>query len=138
MGSWSRLLTVLIEVSTTDSERVKTKDATRSLVGEERKRSWSFLERILRLGVVNAMLSVAGGAGKGGVSGGGFAGASVCLEARRGVRRGSCLERPVTGCGVSGTAVGMMIAVVTDCDESSITNCSGKTMFGVISINKVP
>jgi len=92
-------------VSDTDSERVKTNETMRSLVGEERNRSWSFFERILRLGVVNVVLSEEDdGGGNGGVSGGGFAGGSVCLEARRGVRRGNCFDRLVTGCGTSGTA----------------------------------
>lgn len=57
-------------VSTIDSASPKTQAVTSLHVGEERNMSWSFLDRILREGVLNVQLEeVSGGVGRAGVSG---------------------------------------------------------------------
>lgn len=92
----------------------------RSLVGEARKRSWSFFDSILRLGLINLIVSNAGGEGNGGVSGAGVAGASCCREARRGVRRGSLFESSVFGCGAAGSVGDIADGMLMVCQRSFV------------------
>jgi hypothetical protein len=62
--------TAELGVSTMDSANPKTQAVMSLHVGEERKMSWSFLDRILREGVLNVQLEeVSGGVGRAGVSG---------------------------------------------------------------------
>lgn len=82
-----------IEVSRTESERVKTKLTIRSCVGEARKRSWSRLERTCLAGLANGNESLAGGCRSAGVGGGGFEGRRSVLGRRRGVSLGSLSDR---------------------------------------------
>ena len=78
-----------IFLSATDSERENTKERMREYVGDERKISWSWEDKIRRVGFWKTRLERFGGGGSFGVSGMGrgfFAGAFL-----RGMRRGSLL-----------------------------------------------
>lgn len=81
--------TLEMGMSRTESEMPNTKARMRVYVGEERKTSWSFGERIRRVGCVKEMLSSDGGGGSGGVSGGGSEGGAGAFCLVRGTRRGS-------------------------------------------------
>lgn len=88
----------------TESERPKTNATRRVYVGEERKRSWSRGESILRIGTVKCMLSSAGGEGSGGVAGAGSNDTEVDDLRWRGTRRG-ILAAASMGIGAAGNSV---------------------------------
>lgn len=73
----------------TESEMPKTKARMSEYVEEERKRSWSCGERMRRIGMLNCMLTSAGGSGSGGVGGAGSEGADADVLRWRGSNRGS-------------------------------------------------
>ena len=76
-----------IFLSAADSEREKTKERMREYVGEERKISWSWEDKIRRVGFWKIRLERFGGGGSFGVSG---IGRGFCEGAfLRGMRRGS-------------------------------------------------
>jgi len=72
------------------------------------------------------MVSKAGGDGNGGVAGAGLAGASVCREDRRGVRRGNLFDRAVFGCGSSGSTGGMADGIMAGDGGVLICRYSGQ------------
>lgn len=108
-------------VSATDSESPKTQARMRSYVGEERKISWSSLDRIRRVGCLKDA-GASGGAGRAGVSGRGV-GFSGAARRRRGSSLGSLslrLETPLAGGGIAGSvAMQGVVAVVDDEGDGS-------------------
>jgi len=81
-----------IGLSWTESESPKTKARRREYVDEERKMSWSFLERILRVGTWKWTSSSDGGGGRDGVAGAGSDDGADSLR-RRGRSRGIFSDR---------------------------------------------
>src|SRR3569833_599302 len=82
----SSSLTDEMVLSTTASERVKIHAWISSYVGDERNSSWSFLERILRVGTWKDSVEGSGGGGRAGVCGTG-----VWFDGGGRRRRGSSL-----------------------------------------------
>lgn len=91
VGCWIWELMVDIGTSRTESVMEKMKEVMRVYVGEARKSSWSFGERIRRVGCWKVMLGGTGG--NEGVSGAGLVGRGVELVFRRGVSFGSFFDR---------------------------------------------
>ena len=63
----------VIFLSAADSEREKIKERIREYVGEERKMSWSWEDKMRRVGFWKIRLDMSGGGGRIGVSGTGRA-----------------------------------------------------------------